>query len=305
MYFCAMLFSLVIPTYNNLPELKNCLSALDQLAGGDFEVLLGVDGSTDGTVEWLAAQQFAFPIQVLQHAGGINKGRSATRNLALPYIQGKYVLFMDSDMEAQQDLLSRHRSFLDQGNVVSIGTVHYRNRAGNPWVRYTSERGVAKYPHGSNVPFHYFITPNTALPARFLVECEGFDENINRYGGEDMELGYRLQSAFAPRFLFNAEAVVTTTQPKTLAEALPQLREYGATGLRYIVAKWPLLDHVYWVHRCRSKRLQDRLFALLTLRPFQTVARGLMKVTPFFVQKFLINYLVVSNVHEGYRSGEY
>jgi glycosyltransferase involved in cell wall biosynthesis len=305
MYFCAMLFSLVIPTYNNLPELKNCLAALHRVAGADFEVLVAVDGSTDGTVAWLQATTFPYPLQVLQHADGQNHGRSATRNLALAHLTGEYVLFMDSDMEASSDLLTQHLAVLSAGDTISIGTVSYRNTARNLWVRYTSQRGVAKYPHGAEVPFQYFITPNTALPARYVIACQGFDEAIDRYGGEDMELGYRIHLQFAPHFRFNGQAIVTTTQPKTLAEALPQLREYGATGLRYIVRKWPQLGKVYWVHRCEGRRLSDRLFALLTWRPFQWIALGLLRVTPFALQKLLINYLVVSHVHEGYRSGRY
>jgi glycosyltransferase involved in cell wall biosynthesis len=305
MYFCAMLFSLVIPTYNNLPELKACLLALKDVVGADFEVLVGVDGSTDGTVDWLAATHFPFPLQVLEHPDGQNRGRAATRNLALPHLHGRYILFMDSDMEAAPDLLTQHLRFLEAGNTVSIGTVRYRNTARNLWVRYTSERGVAKYAHASEVPFHYFITPNTALPVAYVSACQGFDEAINRYGGEDMELGYRIYLKFAPKFMFNAQAVVTTTQPKTLAEALPQLREYGATGLRYIVGKWPALKHIYWVNRCDSSRLSDRLFEFLTRRSFQAIAKVLLKISPFPLQKVLINYLVVSHVHEGYRSGRY
>jgi glycosyltransferase involved in cell wall biosynthesis len=305
MYFCAMLFSLVIPTYNNLPELRACLAALDHVTGADFEVWVGVDGSTDGTAEWLAQAQFSYPFGMLLHPDGQNHGRSATRNLALPHIGGRFVLFMDSDMEAVPDLLTQHMRLLQDDETISIGAVRYRNTERNLWVRYTSERGVAKYSHAAEVPFHYFITPNTALPARFVLECQGFDEAINRYGGEDMELGYRIHRQFAPKFKYNAEAIVTTTQPKTLQEALPQLREYGATGLRYIVKKWPLLNKIYWVNRCESRRLSDRLFELLTRRFFQAFAWGLLKISPFAVQKLLINYLVVSHVHEGYRSGSY
>jgi hypothetical protein len=43
----------------------------------------------------------------------------------------------------------------------------------------------------------------------------------------------------------------------------------------------------------------------MTGNPFQAIARILLKVMPYAIQKFLINYLVVSNVHQGYRSGKY
>lgn len=300
-----MLFSLVIPTYNNLEELQRCLGSLAALQGASFEVLLGVDGSTDGTWEWLSKQQFGFPLKALQHPGGNNKGRSATRNLALPCLQGKYTLFMDSDMEASPDLLQRHLDVLEAGDCISIGPVHYRNRGDNLWVRYSSERGVGKFQDGAEVPFNYFITPNTALPSSYFLELEGFDAQISRYGGEDMELGYRIQRKFSPKFVFNAKAIVTTTQPKTLEEALPQLREYGATGLRYITRKWPELGHIYWVNRCKDGSLKGAVLGWITGPIFQWLAWALLRISPYFLQKQIINFLVLSHVHAGFRSGKY
>lgn len=299
-----MLFSIVIPTYNNLSELKGCLAALAALPGEDFEVWVGVDGSTDGTWEWLQQARYPFSCTALQHPGGTNQGRAATRNLALPHLNGRYTLFLDSDMEAAPDLLSAHQAVLDRG-AVSIGAVRYRNASDNPWVAYTASRGVAKYPGGAEVPFHYFITPNTALPTAWLRAVQGFDPAISRYGGEDMELGYRIHRAYQPPFVFNDRAAVETTQPKQLHEALAQLREYGATGLVYITRKWPELDSVYWVARCKSRRWKDRLFEALTRQPFRGLAHALLRICPRAWQHILISYLVISYVHEGYRTGKF
>ncbi len=304
-YICQMLFSAIIPTYNNLDELKACLLALAALPEGDLEVHVCVDGSTDGTSEWLENAQFPYPLLIHHHPNEENRGRSATRNLALPHLSGKYVLFLDSDMEAQKDLLQQHLRVLSQGDAVSLGTVQYHNRKQNLWVRYISERGIAKYPAGSEVPFNYFITPNTAFPTSWFLRVNGFDEKINRYGGEDMELGYRLDREVSPRFIYNQSAMVKTTQPKTLDEALSQLREYGATGIPYIKQKWPELSKIYLVHLCGSGKLKARIFKVLTYLPFRTIVRWLLRVMPFIIQKQLINYLVISYVHEGYRRREY
>lgn len=299
-----MEFSIVIPTYNNREELQRCLRALDQLRGHAFEVFVGVDGSTDGTAEWLTEAKFSYPMTALYHPNRGNQGRAATRNLALPHLKGTYTLFLDSDMEAREDLLDAHLLVLKNGASASIGMVRYRNRKSNRWVRYLSERGVGKYQRGAHVPFHYFITPNTALPTAWLKAVGGFDPKINRYGGEDMELGYRIHKQFAPAFVLNAEAQVTTTQPKELDEALEQLREYGGTGLPYITEKWPELSGIYWVDKVHSRRLKDRLFEFLTLQPFRGGAYFFTKITPYFIARHLINYLVISYVHQGYREAE-
>lgn len=295
-------FSVVIPTYNNLEELKGCLQALDATKNDAFEVHVCVDGSTDGTCDWLKEVSFSYPLLVHHHPGNANRGRSATRNLSLSHLNGRYVLFLDSDMQAEEDLFEQHLEVLEKGGAISIGSVHYENKKGNVWVCYTSERGVAKFPAGAEVPFQYFITPNTAVPTAWIRELGGFDEEINRYGGEDMELGYRLHLAFDPKYFFNEKAKVTTVQPKTLREALPQLREYGNTGLPYIVKKWPDLESVYWVSSCEPKNLKDRLFNLMASPMWRPIAFGLLKISPFSIQKQIINYLVISHVHEGYRA---
>lgn len=297
-----MRFSIVIPTYNNLPELQGCLKALDALEEDDFEVLVGIDGSSDGTLKWLQEAQFHYPLIPLSHPGNENCGRSATRNLALPHLRGEFTLFLDSDMEATKELFTAHMAILSQGDTVSIGQVRYRNREHNLWVRYTAERGVGKYGDGEEVPYNYFITANSALPSRYFLECEGFDPVIRHYGGEDMELGYRMQQQFAPKFFHNKAALVETLQPKTLDQALPQLREYGGTGLPYITQKWPDLAGTYWVDRVHSKKLKDRLFQAITWPGFRGFARFLIKISPYSIKKLLINYLVISYVHEGYKS---
>ena len=296
-----MKFSIVIPTYNNLEELRRCLGALDKMEGVPFEVFVGVDGSTDGTADWLETAEFSYPMTALYHPKRENQGRAATRNLALPHLRGTYSLFLDSDMEVQPDLFERHLEVLEKGNTVSIGLVWYRNIGDNVWVRYISQRGVGKYEHGKSVPFHYFITPNTALPTEWLLGVDGFDPKINRYGGEDMELGYRVHRKYKPQFILNAEAKVYTTQPKTLDEALSQLYEYGSTGLPYIVKKWPELDSIFLVHKCHSRKLTDRLFEWSTKQPFRSIGRFFARLLPFFLAKHFINYLVISYIHQGYR----
>ena len=89
-----MLVSVVIPTYNRLPILQQCLSALEAQQGlepgDDFEVVLVDDGSTDGTVEWIHGQSAALPHVrlVCQEHGGPAIGR----NLGVDQSRGEVII---------------------------------------------------------------------------------------------------------------------------------------------------------------------------------------------------------------------
>ncbi len=92
------LFSVIIPTYNRLYEIRELLSSLkEQVFSADrFEILIVDDGSTDDTESYI--RQF-------QKSSGLNlrflrqdhKGPGAARNLGMDHARGKYLLFVDSD----------------------------------------------------------------------------------------------------------------------------------------------------------------------------------------------------------------
>ena len=70
--------TVVVCTYQRLPGLRDSLQAVlaqDPVPGGS-ETLVVVDGSTDGTVEWLAARRAPGLRAIVQE----NRGLAAARN---------------------------------------------------------------------------------------------------------------------------------------------------------------------------------------------------------------------------------
>ena len=89
--------SVIIPAYNVENFIgKAVLSALAQPEVD--EVIVVDDGSTDATKTiLLKLQQENSKVKIYKHAGGINKGRSATRNLGILQAQSNYIAFLDAD----------------------------------------------------------------------------------------------------------------------------------------------------------------------------------------------------------------
>lgn len=99
--------SVILATHNRAELLNRCLSALSSqtLPPAQFEVLIGCDGSTDGTEKVVRDYMKTLQIYYTRDAtGNINAACSGL----IPHARGEYVLFINDDTIAFSDLLEKH-----------------------------------------------------------------------------------------------------------------------------------------------------------------------------------------------------
>jgi GT2 family glycosyltransferase len=241
-------------------------------------------------------------IDVLEHPDHRNHGRAATRNLALQFLTAEFALFLDSDMRLTHDAVARHVDLLTRRDCVSIGDVVYLNQSENLWARYIGSRGKNKYASETQVKPTDLVTANCALRTSHFVALGGFDPALQGYGGEDTELAFRLDDRGVP-LIFNPGARADTIEHKSVAEGLAQLREFSRVSLRGVRARHPKARTWFLVDRLESSRPRDRLFRAFLNPATDRLVDLLLRVTPFPVQRQLLNYKVISAVFTGYREG--
>jgi len=84
--------SVVLPTFNRLPALRENFESVRALLGVS-EIVVVVDGSTDGTAEWLAA--LADPkVRVVEQS---QRGSPAARNAGIAAARGRWILMTEDD----------------------------------------------------------------------------------------------------------------------------------------------------------------------------------------------------------------
>jgi glycosyltransferase involved in cell wall biosynthesis len=101
--------SVIIPTYNRLPMVKEAVESVLIQDVEDLEVIVVDDGSTDGTSEEIS--QFGGRVKLLRNDE--NRGVSAARNKGILHSRGKYVAFLDSDDLWVKGKLRAQTVFLD------------------------------------------------------------------------------------------------------------------------------------------------------------------------------------------------
>lgn len=90
----APLVSVVIPTYNRMPFITECIRSVQAQTCTDWELIVADDGSTDNTLEALRdIYDIRIRILELPHTGNIGW----LRNMAVIASKGKWVAFLDSD----------------------------------------------------------------------------------------------------------------------------------------------------------------------------------------------------------------
>ena len=259
-----MFISVVIPTYNRLPILRQCLQALEVQNLQDpvqrYEVVLVDDGSTDDSVRWLDSHATAFPhVRLIRQDHG---GPALGRNRGVEEARGDVIVFIDSDLVVTSDFLVSHaqaleRSWASSGNRLcfTYGAVINTANFESP----TSE------PHKlRDLSWAYFATGNVAIDRKLLEDTGLFDPAFRLYGWEDLELGERLRLQ-GVKLVRCPEAVGYHWHPALSLDQIPDLarveRERARMGLvffrKHPTRRVRFIIQFTWLHRL--------LWELLTL----------------------------------------
>ncbi|UCH65783.1 MAG: glycosyltransferase family 2 protein [Ignavibacterium sp.] len=299
----AKTFDVIVPTMNNLSELIKCLDGFEKQSFREFKIFICVDGSTDGTIDYLQSARYSFEFEVLTHPGNVHKGRNETRNLSLNKITSMYVLMLDSDIVPDSELLQKHLDLQHKSDCISVGEVIYENRKQNIWAYYLQTRGKGKYNNMEEIPCYYLNTQNVSLKSNYFVELGGQDRDLTKsYGGDDTILGYQLGKKYGIPAFFNKSAFGFSIIHKTLDQALEQMKEFGAVNLKIIKQKYPELDKIFHFNKMESKSLYYRILRLFLVKPLAELVISTINIFPSFIKIKFVHFLVFYSIYEGYKT---
>jgi len=176
-------FTIVVPTYNRLKYLPNCLEALLELDYPDYEIIIINDGSTDETKKYLDNLSNT-KLKVFHNIK--NQGLSFSKNRGAHLAQTDYIAFTDDDCAVKKDWLTQLAAqFTDNIDFVFGQTFYIKEN----YVGYFPDRMVqnlnASWPAGGNIAYK-----------KTLFEKIGyFNSFFDYYHNEDSDLAIRAVQA--------------------------------------------------------------------------------------------------------------
>ncbi len=165
----APLVSVVVNFFNAEPFIHEAIASVFAQTYGAWELLLVDDGSVDGStaVARRCAEEHPARVRYVEHAGHLNQGTSASRNLGSKLAKGEYIAFLDADdvwfprkLQQQVAILEAHPEA-----AMVYGLDQW-------WYSWTEQPGDQNrdFVHQLGVPANSVIEPPTLVLLFFLVQ---------------------------------------------------------------------------------------------------------------------------------------
>jgi GT2 family glycosyltransferase len=200
----AVRISILVATHHRRDLLRTLLDSLDDQTTPptDFEVIVMVDGSTDGTVESLAQRQTSSPY-ALRFEYRDARGKPDAINRAVELARGTYCLVLDDDMTADRRLVVEHLRVQESrpGGVVGIGPMKLRLPPGADglahWFKRDWDARYERLRQAEPLDYKRVFGGNLSFPRDAYLDVGGWRAGAGDRGG-DVELGLRLEQHGLP-----------------------------------------------------------------------------------------------------------
>lgn len=261
-------FTIVMPTFQRRDVVGDAVRALCGVRyDGEFDLIVVVDGSTDGTADTLRRIETSFPMRVIEQP---NSGAARARNTGAADAQGDILLFLDDDMMAAPDMLEQHAGSHAGGADAVLGHIPLDPESPKSFlaagVARWAERRAQRLAAGEPLTLFDLLTGQLSVRRALFERLGGFDERFTangQFGDEDLDFGVRLMEC--ARVEFNMRAISHQRYVVTPRQCMKQWADAGRADVEFARKHPARAAELYSLHG------GDRPLHRLLLRPLAAV----------------------------------
>ena len=227
-------YSLLLPVRNEVSRIGGIVHAIfeDLKTIGDWEIFFGDDFSDDGTYECLLKLAQEFDFRLIHPPKNI--GRGAIRNLLAHEARAPMLVFLDGDCRVQTGFFKAWEN--TSPTIAYLGRVNYELLPKSGFSNFLSTgSGIGKLGPKDKIPPAYFISQNFCLSKTIFDKVNGFRTDLSGWGGEDVDLGYKLLKMGVP-ISYNLNAIVQHPSVINLEAYFSRLKLFGEANLPVLVS---------------------------------------------------------------------
>ena len=236
------MFSIIIPTLNNLNYLKLCISSIKKNSNFNNEIIPHVNIGNDGTLDFLKDENIKFTYT--DENSGICKGM----NMAARKASFDYILYAHDDfyfcpnwdliLKKEVDLIG-HKNFYLSGTMVHNGQIDFN--CGDDIENFNEKKFLENYIKHNYYDFQGSTWAPHLIHKELWNKVGGFSEEFSPGTGSDPDLNMKLWNEGVRIFkgindfkVYHFGSIVTRKYKKH-----PTIRtETGSRGAKIFLLKW-------------------------------------------------------------------
>ncbi|MDR0480329.1 MAG: glycosyltransferase [Gallionellaceae bacterium] len=265
------MFSIIIPTWNNLPYLKLVVASLRRHSEHQHEIIIHVNDGSDGTLEWVQAEGIAHT------ASASNIGICHAVNLAAARATGEYIVYMNDDMyccPGWDSALLRRAAQMPGDLFMLSGTMIEPVETGNPCVvvhdfgrdaeSFRADELLAQTKQLARADWQGATWPPTLVPRDWWFKLGGYSSELSPGMSSDNDFSMKMWDAGCRIFLGVGDSLVYHFQQKSTGKIVKN------NGNRQFLHKWGITQSTF--DRYYLRRGQPADGRLVTPEPEQNGA---------------------------------
>ncbi len=244
------MFSIIIPTWNNIDLLKLCVRSIQQNSAYSHQVIIHVNDGSDGSLAWVQEQQLAYT-----HSPQ-NVGICLAVNEAAMHAKLDYILYLNDDMyccPGWDTALVNKMKGLGTDLFMLSGTMIEPTHTNNPCVvvkdygrspdQFAEQDLLTNVPNHNKPDWYGATWPPTLVHAKWWFKVGGYSSEFSPGMSSDNDFSMKLWHAGCRIFLGVGDSLVYHFQAKSTG------RIKKNNGGKQFLHKWGIrqsvFDHYY------------------------------------------------------------
>lgn len=240
------MFSIIIPSWNNLALLQLCIRSIRQHSAFAHQIIVHVNDGSDGTLDWVRAQS------ITHTASPQNIGICLAVNEAAMHATQDYIVYLNDDMyccPGWDTALANRLKQLDTDLFMLSGTMIEPRDTNNPCVivrDYGSDAGsfdearlLSELPQQHKADWYGATWPPTLVSKRWWFMVGGYSSEFSPGMSSDNDFSMKLWHAGCRIFLGVGDSLVYHFQCKSTGKVNKN------DGGRQFLHKWGVRQSVF------------------------------------------------------------
>ena len=189
------MFSIVIPSYNNIEYLKICLSSIKKNSNFNHEIIIHINEGTDGTLNYVKANKFIYTYaeQNVGLCSGVNKAASKASTNYILYSHDDMYFCPGWDVALKNELDKlNHNLFYFSATMIEQNSGHIQLDCGENYINFNEKKLLSNF---NSIKYYDYQGSHWSphlIHKKIWNMIGGFSEEFNPGIGSDPDLNMKL-----------------------------------------------------------------------------------------------------------------